>query len=134
MKVRNVILSLPLNIITCFVSRFHSTHLWKLCLFNKDIESHEYGKRQTWIVSDLYHVTNFSLTLRFTVHYLYHKINSFALVLSITIGLNCFYLHVVYIEKLSTWIWRLPFAVNGTLNLSNVYPNRSPSNLMGSWP
>lgn len=62
------------------------------------------GKRV--IVSDLYHVTNFSLTLRFTVHYLYHKINSFALVLSITIGLNCFYLHVVYIEKLSTWIWR----------------------------
>ena len=89
----------------------------------RDLESRI---RQTANVN-LYHVTNFPLTLRFTVHYLYLKISSFALVLSIKIGLNCFYLHVVYIEKLSTWIWRLPFAVNGTLNLSNFYPNKEYS-------
>ena len=52
------------------------------------------------------------------VHYFYLPISSFRLVLSITIVLDCFYLLIYYFEKFSTRVWRLPFAVNVTLNLS----------------
>ena len=56
--------------------------------------------------------------LSFTVYYL--LISSFRSVLSRRIVLGSFYLLIFYFEKFSTWIWRLPFAVNLTLNLSNV--------------
>ena len=52
------------------------------------------------------------------VHYFYLQISSFRLVLSITIVLDCFYLLIYYFEKFSTRVWRLPFAINVTLNLS----------------
>ena len=39
-------------------------------------------------------------------------------VLTIGIVPDCFYLLIFYSEKFSTWVWRLPFAVNGNLNLS----------------
>ena len=37
-----------------------------------------------------------------------------------TLGIvrDCFYLLIFYFEKFSTWVWRLPFAVNVNLNLS----------------
>ena len=38
--------------------------------------------------------------------------------LYIRIVLDSFYLQIFYSEKFSTWIWRSPFAVNVTLNLS----------------
>ena len=39
-------------------------------------------------------------------------------VLTIGIVRDCFYLLIFYSEKFSTWVWRLPFAVNVNLNLS----------------
>ena len=57
-------------------------------------------------------------------------------VLSIRIVLDSFYLLTFYSDKFSTWKWRLPFAVNVTLNLSinPLSPNSdqqqfSPNNL-----
>ena len=41
-------------------------------------------------------------------------------VLSIRIVLDSFYLLIFYSEKFLTWIWRLPFAVNVTLDLSSA--------------
>ena len=81
-----------------------------------EIKNHLYGKRQT----NFYHVTKFSLFLSFTVHYFCTKISSFTRVLSIRFVLGCFYLLTFYFAKFSTWIWRLPFAVKVTLNLSLV--------------
>ena len=40
-------------------------------------------------------------------------------VLPIGIVRDCFYLLIFYSEKFSTWVWRLPFAVNVNLNLSS---------------
>ena len=37
--------------------------------------------------------------------------------------LNCFYLLISKFEKLTTWIWRLPFAENVILNDRNVMVN-----------
>ena len=31
---------------------------------------------------------------------------------------DCFYVLIFYSEKFSTWVWRLPFAVNVNRNLS----------------
>ena len=71
---------------------------------------------------NLYHVTKFSLFLTFIVHYFYKKVNYFTPVLSIRIVLSsCFYpLFYFNFKVFSTWIWRLPFAVNVTLKLSIV--------------
>ena len=74
-------------------------------------------ERQTANVS-LYHVTDFSLYFHFAVHYNYREISRFPPVSSIRIVLSCFYLLISYFENFSTWTWRLPFAVNATLNLS----------------
>ena len=41
------------------------------------------------------------------------------LVLSTRIVLDCFYLLILYSEKFSTDVCRLPYAVNVNLNLSN---------------
>ena len=41
-------------------------------------------------------------------------------ILTIGIVRDCFYLLICYSEKFSTWVWRLPFAVNVNLNLSNL--------------
>ena len=48
----------------------------------------------------------------------YTLINSFMPALTIGIVRYCFYLTIFYSEKFSTWVWRLPFAVNVNLNLS----------------
>ena len=81
-----------------------------------EIKNHVYGKRQR----NLYHVTKFSVFLSFTFHYFYTKISWFTGVLSVRFVLGCFYLLIFYFEKFSTWIWRLPFAVKVTLNLSII--------------
>ena len=53
-----------------------------------------------------------SIYLSFTVHYNYTKIGRFTPILSIIIVLNCFYPLISHFENFSTWISRLPFAVN----------------------
>ena len=73
--------------------------------------------RQTANVN-LRHVTKFSIYLSFTVYYIYAKIGRFTTILSITIVLSWFYLLICHFEHFSTWISRLPFAVNAMLNLS----------------
>ena len=56
----------------------------------------------------------------------YTKIDRFTPILSITIVLNCFYQLISRFENLSTWISRLPFAVNAMLNdLSKTNANDS---------
>ena len=74
--------------------------------------------RQTANVN-LYDVTLFSIYLSFTVHYNNTKISRFTLILSIRIILSGFYLHITHFENFSTWISRLPFAVNAMHNFSN---------------
>ena len=83
------------------------------------IESRVYGKRQTANVN-LYQKTKFSLYASFTVHYSFSKMSSFTPVLSLKTVLDSFYLLIFYLEKFSTWKWRLPFAVDVTLNFSNI--------------
>ena len=56
--------------------------------------------------------------LCFMVHYFYPQISSFTLGFFITMVVDCFYLVIYYFEKFSTRVWRLPFAINITLNLS----------------
>ena len=67
--------------------------------------------RQTANVN-LYHVTKFSIYLSFTVHYNNTKIGRFTPILSVRIVLSCFYQHIAHFKNFSTWISRLPFAVN----------------------
>ena len=69
---------------------------------------------------NLYRVTKFSIYLSFTVHYNYTKIGRFTPILSIRIVLRCFYLLISHFENFSTWISRLPFALNATLDLSTT--------------
>ena len=54
----------------------------------------------------------------FTLYCFYTKISSFMPVFTLGIVRDCFYLLIFYFEKFSTWVWRLPFAVNVNLNLS----------------
>ena len=86
--------------------------------------------RQTANVK-LYHVTKLPPLLSFTVYYFYTKISSFTPVLSIRTVLDGFYLLIFCAEKLSTWISRLPFAVNVTLNLSNTSNRTAPLKARG---
>ena len=55
------------------------------------------------------------------------KIGKFTQILSITIALSCFYLLISHLENFSTWISRLPFAVNAVLNLF-IVSCRNPAN------
>ena len=71
---------------------------------------------------NLYHVTKFSTYFPFTLCWFYTKISSFMPVLTIGVVRDCFYLLIFYSEKFSTWVWRLPFAVNENLSLSNINP------------
>ena len=84
---------------------------------DRKITIHVYSKTAD---VNLYHVTMFSPYFPFTFYYLYTKRSSFIPVLTIWIFRDCFYLLIFYSEKFSTWIWRLPFAVNMNLNLSNL--------------
>ena len=70
----------------------------------------------------MYHVTKFSPYFPFTLYYFYTKISSFMPVLTIGIIRDCSYLRIFYSEKLSTWDWRLPFAV--LENLSDKSQNQ----------
>ena len=54
----------------------------------------------------------------FSVHCFYTKLSSPMPVLTTGIVEDCFYLLILYSEKFSSWVWRLPFAVN--LNLYGV--------------
>ena len=67
-------------------------------------------------------MTKFPLYLPFSVDCIFTNISSFMPSSSV---LNCFYLLVSKFEKLTTWIWRLPFAVNVILNDRNVMVNFS---------
>ena len=49
------------------------------------------------------------------------KISIFTPFLSIRVVLDSFCRLIFYSEKFSTWMWRLPFAVNVHLNLSNIF-------------
>ena len=75
------------------------------------------AKRQTWIYTAW---PSFPLIFPFTLSCFYIKISSFMSVLTIEIVQDCFYPLICYSEKFSTWVWRLPFAVNVNLNLSNA--------------
>ena len=84
---------------------------------DREITFHVYSKTAD---VNLYHVTKFSPYFPFTLYCFYTKISSFMPVLTIGIVRDCFYLLIFYSEKFSTWVWRLPFAVNVNLNLSNL--------------
>ena len=68
---------------------------------------------------NLFHVAKFFIYLSFTVHYSYAKIGRFTPILSVRIVSSYFYLHITHFKNFSTWISRLPFAVNAMLNFSN---------------
>ena len=88
----------------------------KININTREIKHRVFGKRQTWICQC--YVTKFSIYLSFTVYYIYTKIGRFTPILSITIVFSWFYLLISHFEHFSTWISRLPFAVNAMLNLS----------------
>ena len=71
---------------------------------NTEIKIHAYAKRQTWIC-----ITWPSFSIIF-----------FTPVLTIGIARGCFYLLIFYSKDFSTWVWRLPFAVNVNINLSLI--------------
>ena len=73
---------------------------------------HVYAKRQTWICTTW---PSFPLNCRLLFITSTQKISSFTPVLSIRIVQDSFYPLIFYSEKFSTWIWRLPFAVNVSL-------------------
>ena len=83
---------------------------------NREIKIHVYAKRKTWICTIW---PSFPPHFPFTLYCFYTKISSFMPVLTTGIVRDCFYLLIFYSEKFSTWVWRLPFAVNVNLNLSN---------------
>ena len=97
-----------------FIFPVHSTLLSKL------FQTSDPRLRQTANVN-LYHVTKFPPYFSFTVYCFYTKISRFMLVLSTRIVLDCFYLLIFYFEKFSTDVYRLPYAVNVNLNLSNIW-------------
>ena len=75
--------------------------------------------RQATANVNLFHVAKFFIYLSFTVHYSYAKIGRFTPILSVRIVSSYFYLHITHFKNFSTWISRLPFAVNAMLNFSN---------------
>ena len=90
--------------------------------------------REIWFTftPNLYHVTKFPPYFPFTLYCFCTKISSFMLVLTIGIVRNCFYLLIFYSEKFWAWVWRLPFAVNENLSLSNINP--PTMGLCGDYP
>ena len=108
--------SLLKNLITLTPNRIKDTvfHFERMARNrgNRVISRHLYGKRQTWIFTTW---PSFLLTCALLfISSFYPKISSLTLVL------DCFYHLIFYLQKFSTWIWCLPFAVNITLNLSYV--------------
>ena len=105
-----------------------SRHMSRL---KKDSESIVGGKRetierlsftftpQTWI-----YTTCPSFPLIFRLLYCFHiKLSSFMSVLTIGIAEDCFYLLISYSEKFSAGVWRLPFVVNVSKNVSKNVSN-----------
>ena len=85
----------------------------------REIKIHVYAKRQRWICTTW---PSFPLNCRFKT------------VFSKKIVLESFYLLISHSEKFSTWIWRLPLAVNVNLNLSNkLYVNGKRQTSDSSW-
>ena len=76
---------------------------------NREIKIHVYAKGQTWICTTW---PSFSLNCRKLFITSIKKIGSFTPVLYIRIVLDSFYLLILFSEKFSTWICRLPFGVN----------------------
>ena len=82
---------------------------------NREIKSHVYAKKQTWICTTW---RGFLLNCRLLFITSTKKLSIFISVLPIRIVLNSFYLLIFYSEKFSTWIWSLPFVVNATLKIN----------------
>ena len=57
--------------------------------------------------------------------------NSFTQFLSVRIVLSCFYLLIFYLEKFSTWIWRLPYTWSLNPLLSTTFTAKSDGQ---RWP
>ena len=81
--------------------------------FNWKVKHHVYVKRQTRICTTWVPFTCRLLSIISTNKLVVSRNFS-----SIRIVLSCFYLHIFYFEKFSTWIWRLPSAVCVKLKLS----------------
>ena len=83
--------------------------------------------------ANLYHLTKFSPELSPTDYYFYTKISRFTPALSKKIILDSIYLLIFYFDKFSTWIWRLPLALNVTLK---PQPDRSSAEARNHerWP
>ena len=105
---------LSLRFACCFF--LNSLYLWTYLCINRDVKHHVYVKRQTWICTTW---PSFPFTCRWLFFFSTHKLVVSSNFLSIRIVLSCFYLFIFYVEKFSTWIWRLPFAVYVKLKFSN---------------
>ena len=120
-SVTKLICAAPISKVERHISDRFCARLW--CSVNRkrsrsrsddyrEIKIHVYAKRQREFVPREQVFPYFP----FTRYCFYAKISNFMPVLSFWIVLNCFYLLIFYSEN---WIWRLPFAVNVNLNLSN---------------
>ena len=83
-----------------------------------EVKEHVYVKQQTQICNSW---PSFPFTCRLLFIISTHKLEVSRNFLSIRIVLSCFYLLIFYFQKLSTWIWHLPFAVYVKLNFSIKY-------------
>ena len=99
------------EVFTCIARARHS-------LATREVKHLVYVKRQTRICTTW---PSFLFTCRLLFIISTHKLVVSRNFLSIRIVLSCFYLLIFYVEKFSTWIWRLPFAVYVKLKLSTGY-------------
>ena len=87
------------------------------CGIAREVKHHVYVKRQTRICTTW---PSFPFTCRLLFIISTQKLVVSLKILSIRIVWSCFYLLVLYFEKFSTWIRRLPFAVYVKLNPSTA--------------
>ena len=91
----------------CFF--LNSLYLWTYLCINREAKNHVHGKRE-FVPRDQVFLYLFIIST--------NKLVVSRNFLSIRIVWSCFYLFIFYVEKFSTWIWRLPFAVYVKLKLS----------------
>ena len=82
---------------------------------NRKVKHHVYVKRQTRIFTTW---PSFPFTYRLLFIISTHKLAASRNFLCKRIVLSCFYLLIFYIEKFSTWIWLLTFAIYVKLKFS----------------
>ena len=82
---------------------------------NRKVKHHVYVKRQTRICTTW---PSFLFTYRLLFIISTHKLAASRNFLCKRIVLSCFYLLIFYIEKFSTWIWLLTFAIYVKLKFS----------------